>query len=120
MMLEGMSVRAISRLTGLHKGTILSLMNTAAERAARMLDSLVRNVRVSYVQADEIGASSARSNAQMRVGDSPELGDQWAFIAMDARNEADCVLRDRQANAETTHRFLADLQEPDCRCQVPT
>ena len=26
MMLEGMSFRAISRLTGLHKGTILSLM----------------------------------------------------------------------------------------------
>lgn len=34
MMLEGMSVRAISRLTGLHKGTILSLMDTAAQRAS--------------------------------------------------------------------------------------
>ncbi len=33
MMLEGMSVRAISRLTGLHKHTILALMNTASERA---------------------------------------------------------------------------------------
>ena len=31
MMLEGMSVRAIERLTGMHSDTILSLMNTAAE-----------------------------------------------------------------------------------------
>src|ERR1035441_2173961 len=54
MMLEGMSVRAISRLTGLHKGTILSLMLTASQRAGAKLDSLVRNVRVSQVQADEI------------------------------------------------------------------
>src|SRR5271166_4342081 len=49
MMLEGMSIRAISRLTGLHKGTILSLMNTAAQAIGANLDSLVRNVRVGYV-----------------------------------------------------------------------
>src|ERR1035441_9900512 len=42
MMLEGMSVRAISRLTGLHKGTILSLMLTASQRAGAKADSLVR------------------------------------------------------------------------------
>src|SRR5713101_883387 len=32
MMLEGMSIRAISRITGLHKDTILAMMLTASER----------------------------------------------------------------------------------------
>ena len=54
MMLEGMSVRATSRLTGMHKGTIPALMNTAADRATAVLDTLVRNVRVRYLQADEV------------------------------------------------------------------
>lgn len=34
LMLEGMSVRAISRFTGLHKHTILSLMLTAGEKGS--------------------------------------------------------------------------------------
>ena len=34
LMLEGMSVRAIERFTGLHSDTILSLMNTAAAKPA--------------------------------------------------------------------------------------
>ena len=54
MMLEGMSVRAISRLTGLHLQTILALMNTAAEKARTVFDSRVRNVRPKFVQLDEL------------------------------------------------------------------
>src|SRR5207244_4458595 len=54
LMLEGMSVRAISRITGLHKQTILSLMNTAAANASRVLDRYVRGIRARYVQSDEI------------------------------------------------------------------
>lgn len=76
MMLEGMSVRAISRLTGLHKGTILSLMLTASQRAGATMDALVRNVRVRYVEADEIWCFVGKKQKQIRVGDSPDLGDQ--------------------------------------------
>src|SRR6266851_343775 len=54
MMLEGMSIRAISRITGLHKSTILSLMLTAAESARRMLDSTLGQVRANYIECDEV------------------------------------------------------------------
>ena len=68
MMLEGMSVRAISRLTGLHKNTILSLMLTASRRAGAKADSLVRKVRVKYVQADEIWCFVGKKQRRIRVG----------------------------------------------------
>jgi IS1 family transposase/transposase-like protein len=110
MMLEGMSVRAISRLTGLHKGTILSLMNTASERATKLLDSVVRNVRVRYVQADEIWCFVGKKQRQVRVGDSPEIGDQWAFIAIDAETKLITSHVIGKRNAETTLRFLTDLK----------
>jgi IS1 family transposase/transposase-like protein len=122
MMLEGMSVRAISRLTGLHKGTILALMLTASQRAEAKLNSLVRNVRVGYVQADEIWCFVGKKQRQMRVGDSPDLGDQWAFIALDAESKliVSCVIGKR--TAETTHRFLSDVKSriTDARFQLTT
>src|SRR5579872_1739523 len=54
LMLEGMSVRAISRVTGLHKATILSLMNTAAANATQLMNVRMRGVRARYIQSDEI------------------------------------------------------------------
>src|SRR5258708_8152594 len=54
LMLEGMSIRAISRFTGLHKQTILSLMNTAAQKAKALLDAKVQNVSPRFVQLDEM------------------------------------------------------------------
>jgi lambda repressor-like predicted transcriptional regulator len=44
-MMEGTSVRAISRLTGLHISTILDLMVTAGNKCQRLLDVTVRDVR---------------------------------------------------------------------------
>ncbi len=122
MMLEGMSVRAISRLTGLHKGTILSLMLTASQGAGAKLDSLIRNVRVRYVEADEIWCYVGKKQRQLRVDDSPELGDQWAFIAIDGATKliASCVIGKR--TAEATNRFLSDLKSriADARFQLTT
>ena len=122
MMLEGMSVRAISRLTGLHKGTILSLMLTASQRAGARMNSLVRNVRVSRVQADEIWCFVQKKQRQLRVDDSPEMGDQWAFIAIDGPTKliASCVIGKR--TADTTNRFLSDLKSriADARFQLTT
>jgi len=54
LMMEGTSVRAISRLTGLHIETILSLMVTAGKKCQWLLDTRIRNVRPHLVQADEL------------------------------------------------------------------
>src|SRR5438105_2827874 len=43
LMMEGTSVRAISRLMGLHIRTILALMVTAGEKCQRLLDAKIRN-----------------------------------------------------------------------------
>jgi IS1 family transposase/transposase-like protein len=111
MMLEGMSVRAISRITGLHKDTILSLMLTASQNASRRLDSLVRNVRVRYVQADEIWCFVGKKQKHVRKGDSPDLGDQWVFIAIDAESKLIASHLIGKRNAATTYHFLTDLRE---------
>ncbi|MBZ5573802.1 MAG: hypothetical protein LAO09_18205, partial [Acidobacteriia bacterium] len=110
LMLEGMSVRAISRVTGLHKGTILNLMTTAATNARRVLDARVRGVRARYVQSDEIWCYVGKKARHIRKSDPAEIGDQWVFVAMDAETKLVPSFVIGKRTRETTVAFLRDLQ----------
>src|ERR1700693_3269546 len=52
MMLEGCSIRAIARLVNVDKNTILSLLETAGERCAKLWNTRIRGIRTRLVQAD--------------------------------------------------------------------
>ena len=54
LMLEGMSVRSVQRLTGLCRQTLADLIIVVGENCSRMLESTVKNVEVNDVQLDEI------------------------------------------------------------------
>src|SRR5947209_3259055 len=87
MMLEGMSVRAISRLTGLHKNTILSLMLTAGERCQRLLDTKVRGLHPRLVQADELHSFVGCHEKRLRSGAPKEWGSVWTWLALDSESK---------------------------------
>ena len=53
MLLEGVSVRAVSRLTGLKLGTILGLMVQAGEQCKQFLLQSVRKEYFTDIQIDE-------------------------------------------------------------------
>ena len=54
MLLEGMSVRACERITGMKRDTICRLIATVGENCQALLDETVKNVPVSDVECDEI------------------------------------------------------------------
>jgi transposase-like protein len=54
LMLEGMSIRAIERFTGVHQDTILRIMNTAGAKARILLDSKLQNITPNFVEVDEM------------------------------------------------------------------
>lgn len=122
MMLEGMSIRAISRITGLHPQTVLALMETASTNAVRLTTPLLRDIHCRYIQADEIWCFVGKKAKHVRKGDSPELGDAWIFVALDAESKlAPCFEVGKRTN-ETTLRFLASLKKrlTDERFQLTT
>jgi len=63
LLCEGMSIRAVSRLTGLHKNTLLRLLLTIGGKCERLLDTFVTGLSPRFVQADELGVGSARNSA---------------------------------------------------------
>ncbi len=84
MLCEGMSVRAVARLTGLHKNTILRLIRTLGDKCARLFDLTVRNVPSRRVQCDEIWAFCGSKQKNVPEGKRGEWGDLWTWTAIDA------------------------------------
>jgi len=111
MMLEGMSARAISRLTGLHLQTILALMNTAAEKARVVFDVMVRNVRPKFVQLDELWVMLGCHGKNVRPSSPAEWGDKWVWLALDSDSKMILSYHIGARNTVNAYQFVKDLGE---------
>ena len=87
LMLEGMSVRAIERFTGLHRDTILSLMNTAAAKARAVLDSRVQHIAPRFVQMDEMWGYVHTREPNLNESDPDEWGSTMVWLALDSETK---------------------------------
>lgn len=84
-MMEGVGVRAISRLTGVSKGAILKLLVRIGGRCKRFMESRVVNVPVKDVQADELWSfvyckERTRKSLSLPLA---TFGDQYCFVGME-------------------------------------
>src|SRR5437773_2726196 len=86
-LVEGNSIRSIQRMTDVDRNTIGSLLVRVGDRCAELLDEQMRNLRCQYIQWDEIWTYVGKKQRRVQNGDSPELGDQWVFVAMDAETK---------------------------------
>lgn len=110
LMMEGMSVRAISRLTGLHIATILSLMITAGEKCQRLLDAEIRNVRPNLVQADELHTFIGCHEKRLRSDAPKEWGSAWTWLALDSESKLIISHYIGQRDRDSAWYFMRDLR----------
>src|SRR3984893_1041137 len=75
LVMEGMSVRAVSRFTGVHQGTILSLLLTVGNKCRNLFDSRVRGIRPRFVQVDEPWTFIHTKAGHLSADDPREWGD---------------------------------------------
>lgn len=85
LLVEGMSVRSIQRVTGVHRDTVLDLLVQVGEKCEQLLDEKVRKVKVSDIQLDEIWAYvEMKEKTKKQQGlDDPTLGDAYTFVAFE-------------------------------------
>jgi transposase-like protein/IS1 family transposase len=111
MLLEGMSIRAVSRLTGLHKSTLGRLTLTAGLRCQFLLDERMRGLSPRYVQADELWGFVAKKQKRVslretRVG----VGDCWLWIALDSDTKAVVSYYVGKRTGSAAHALIGDLR----------
>ena len=112
MLLEGMSIRAASRLTGLDRNTIHDLILVVGENCQRLMDS-IEGVEVSDVEVDEtwsfIGLKEKRR--AIRGYSAEEFGDSWTWIAIEANTKLVLAYRVGGRDADTCWAFLGRLRD---------
>ena len=83
LLVEGMSIRSVERITKLHRDTICDLIVHVGQNCEKHMQSL-RQVPATDVQADEIWSYvGCKEKTKKRLKRSEEMGDAWTFIAVD-------------------------------------
>ncbi len=111
LMLEGMSIRAIQRLTGLCRQTLADLIVLVGGNCQALLDAKVRNVAANDVQLDELWSFvGMKEKTRVERGYSPEYGDSWTFLAIERETKMILAHQVGQRDGETCWQFLLRLK----------
>ena len=108
---EGMSIRAIERLTGIHRDTIMRLGARVGRGCAELHDRIMVGLRVGRIEMDELWAFVGKKQRHLKRTDSPEKGDQYTFIALASSSRAIIGYRTgKRQGGTTTDDFIQDVR----------
>src|SRR5579872_6225827 len=83
MMVEGNGIRAISRMTGASKNTIVKLLADAGRAFSEYQDKTLRDLKSQRIQVDEIWAFvyAKQKNLPESMKGRGDVGDVWTWTA---------------------------------------
>jgi transposase-like protein/IS1 family transposase len=111
LMLEGMSVRSVQRLTGLSRDTLADLIVLIGQNCQRLLDATVKNVEVKELQLDELWSFvGMKEKTRMARGRGPEFGDSWTFLGIERTTKLILAHQVGQRDGNTCWAFLLKLK----------
>lgn len=89
LLVEGNSVRSTERITGVHRDTILSLLETVGKKCLAIQEKFVKDVKVKFVQADEIWSFVAMKDKAKNAKqiESEKVGTAYTFTAIDSETK---------------------------------
>ena len=113
MLVEGMSLRAISRVTDTSINTISHLLIDAGEACSAYHDETVHLVRAKRVQVDEIWSFTyaKQKNVAMAKSAPEEAGDTWTWTAIDADSKLVVSWLVGPRDAGSAFTFVSDLSD---------
>jgi IS1 family transposase len=112
MLVEGSSMRSVSRVAGVSINTVTKLLIDAGRMCAAFHDERVRNVTAKAIQCDEIWSFSYAKNKNVKFAKSaPEAaGDVWTWTAIDADSKLIVSWHVGDRSAHTGISFMGDLK----------
>ena len=89
LLVEGNSIRAVTRIADVSKNTVNKLLIDAGRACSKYHDANVRNVRASVVQCDEIWSFTyaKQKNVATAKAAPEDAGDTWTWTAIDSHSK---------------------------------
>jgi hypothetical protein len=113
LLCEGSSIRAVTRLTGASKNTVIKLMIDAGKACAAYHDEHVRDLKSKRIQVDEIWSFTyAKQKNVATAKAAPEgAGDTWTWTAIDADTKFIAAWFVGGRDSECAMWFMDDLSK---------
>src|ERR1700689_3749368 len=83
MLAEDSSIRAIERITGVHRDTIMRLGVRIGQACAKIHDGKMRGLSCANIEVDEIWGYIKKKERHVSACECG-MGDAWTFIALDS------------------------------------
>ena len=109
---EGNSIRATVRMTGVAKNTIQKLLLELGAACSEYLDRTLRNLKSERVQIDELWSFVAAKQKNVTpavVARAGYAGDAWTFVSIDADSKLVISWMVGDRNSQMAKTFLDDV-----------
>jgi len=111
-LVEGNSIRATVRMTGVAKNTVTKLLVDLGQACAEYQDKAFRNLNLKRIQCDEIwsfvGAKAKNAIDEQKANG---YGDVWTWVAMDADTKLVPCWAVGKRDPLTAYEFIGDLAD---------
>ena len=113
LLCEGQSIRAITRLTGASKNTVIKLLIDAGKACAVYHDANIRDVKAKRIQVDEIWSFTyaKQKNVPMAKAAPDGAGDTWTWTAIEADTKLIVSYFVGGRDGECAMWFMDDLRQ---------
>jgi hypothetical protein len=110
-LVEGSRIRSVSRMTGVTRNTILSLLVDVGMACAEYQDKALRNLSCKRIQADEIWSFCYAKDRNLPTEKQGKFGfgSIWTWTAIDADSKLICSWTVGNRDAGSAYEFMQDL-----------
>src|SRR5689334_15962385 len=111
-LVEGNSLRATVRMTGIHRTTILKLLVDLGRACSAYQDEVLRNLPCKRLQCDEIWSFVGCKEKNVTPLKKAEgHGDVWTWVALDADTKLVPCWYVGPRDAVSAYHFIHDLKD---------
>jgi IS1 family transposase len=106
---EGSSIRAIERMTSVHRDTIMRLGVRIGQGCKALMDFKLVNLSCARLELDEIWGFVGKKEKHVKPEDGNAVGSVWTFCAIYADSKLVPAFRVGDRDANTANAFLEDV-----------
>ena len=118
---EGCSMRSVSRLTGVDRKTVGTLLARVGEGCEALLNESMVNLACERLELDELWAFCGKKAKRVQPDDDASLGDTWTWLAIDADTKLVPTFLVGKRTESDARVFIADLAKRlTVRVQIST
>jgi len=111
MLCENNSIRAIERMTGVHRDTIMRLGVRMGDGCKELMDDKFTDIDSNLIECDEMwGFIGAKGKTAKKNKMPADMGDVWVWVALDAETKLVPCFSTGKRDQYHANAFISDLR----------